>query len=65
MVKRRLDTHLALVFGVTVTVALAGIVLFVNSRAASILHDATGILFARMAGRAARISTRASTRSTC
>ncbi|MDF2617758.1 MAG: hypothetical protein K0S00_417 [Xanthobacteraceae bacterium] len=50
MVKRRLDTHLALVFGVTVTVALAGIVLFVNSRAASILHDATGILFARMAG---------------
>ncbi|MCS0495844.1 hypothetical protein NVS89_12090 [Ancylobacter sp. MQZ15Z-1] len=50
MVKRRLDTHLALVFGVTVTLALAGIVFLVNNRAAAILEDATGTLFARMAG---------------
>ncbi|WP_162375591.1 HD domain-containing phosphohydrolase [Ancylobacter sp. TS-1] len=50
MVKRRLDTHLALVFGITVTIALVGIILFVNNRAALILQNATGILFSRMAG---------------
>jgi len=48
MVKRRRDTHLALVFGVTVMLALAGIILFVNNRAAAILDGATQALFARM-----------------
>lgn len=50
MARRRLDTHLALVFGITVTLALAGIILFVNNRAAVILQNATAILFSRMAG---------------
>ncbi|QIB33629.1 HD domain-containing phosphohydrolase [Ancylobacter pratisalsi] len=50
MAKRRLDTHLALVFGVTVMIALAGIVFFVNNRAAAILEGATSTLFDRMAG---------------
>lgn len=48
MFRRRLDTHLALVFGVTVTLALAGIVYFVNNRAAAVLEGATTTLFAQM-----------------
>lgn len=50
MIKRRLDTHLALVFGVTVMLALAGVILFVNNRAAAILDGATQALFANMTG---------------
>ncbi|MCJ8144351.1 GAF domain-containing protein [Ancylobacter sp. A5.8] len=48
MMKRRLDTHLALVFGVTVTLALVGIIYFVNNRAAAILEGATSTMFAQM-----------------
>lgn len=48
MFRRRLDTHLALVFGVTVTLALVGIIYFVNNRAAAILEGATTSLFAQM-----------------
>ncbi|MGA0561520.1 HD domain-containing phosphohydrolase [Ancylobacter sp. VNQ12] len=50
MARRRLDTHLALVFGVTITLALAGIIVVVNNRAAAIVEDATTALFASMAG---------------
>ncbi|MFT0859918.1 cache domain-containing protein, partial [Ancylobacter sp. G4_0304] len=48
MMKRRLDTHLALVFGVTVTLALVGIISFVNNRAAAVLEGATSTMFAQM-----------------
>lgn len=50
MARRRLDTHLALVFGVTITLALAGIIAVVNNRAAAIVEDATSALFASMVG---------------
>lgn len=47
--KRRLDTHLTLVFGITALLVLLGIVLFVNSRTVSIVDRASQTLFSHMA----------------
>jgi len=48
--RRRLDTHLTLVFGLTAVFVLLSIVLFVNNRTMSIVDGASQTLFAHMAG---------------
>ena len=50
MSRRRLETHLTIVFGITALLVLLGIVLFVNSRTVSIVDRASQTLFSHMAG---------------
>ncbi|RKP53418.1 HD domain-containing phosphohydrolase [Pararobbsia silviterrae] len=47
--ERRLDTHLAVMFGITTVLALAAIVFYVNREVTAILDDASSTLFSRMA----------------
>jgi HD-GYP domain-containing protein (c-di-GMP phosphodiesterase class II) len=49
MSRRRLETHLTLVFGITALLVLLGIVLFVNNRTVSIVDRASQTLFSHMA----------------
>jgi len=49
LARRRLDTHLALVFGGTVALALIAIVFYVNSQVVAIVDRASQTLFTHMA----------------
>ena len=46
--QRRLDTHLAIMFGMTAVLALLAIMLYVNSQVTAILDDASQTLFSHM-----------------
>lgn len=49
LAQRRLDTHLAVMFGMTAVLALLAIMLYVNSQVVAILDDASETLFSHIA----------------